>query len=74
VVDRPNHRTDHRQAQAGAVLLIDDEKPLIELFAEALSSHFECVLATSTREAGYILHKKAFKVVVCDHLMPRQTA
>ena len=54
----------------GAVLLIDDEKPLIELFAEALSPHFECVLATSTREAGYILHKKAFKVVVCDHLMP----
>ena len=54
----------------GAVLLIDDEKPLIELFAEALSPHFECVLATTTREAGYILHKKAFKVVVCDHLMP----
>jgi DNA-binding NtrC family response regulator len=54
----------------GAVLLIDDEKPLIELFAEALSPHFECVLATSTREAGYILHKKSFKVVVCDHLMP----
>ena len=40
----------------GAVLLIDDEKTLIELFAEALSPHFECVLATSTREAGYILH------------------
>ena len=54
----------------GAVLLIDDEKPLIELFAEALSPHFECVLATSTREAGYLLHKKRFKVVVCDHLMP----
>lgn len=54
----------------GAVLLIDDEKPLIELFAEALSPHFECAQATSTREAGYILHKKAFKVVVCDHLMP----
>ncbi len=54
----------------GAVLLIDDEKPLIELFAEALSPHFECALATSTREAGYLLHKKPFKVVVCDHLMP----
>jgi two-component system response regulator HupR/HoxA len=54
----------------GAVLLIDDEKPLIELFAEALSPHFDCVLATSTREAGFILHKKPFKVVVCDHLMP----
>ena len=54
----------------GAVLLIDDEKPLIELFAEALSPHFECLVATSTREAGFILHKKPCKVVVCDHLMP----
>jgi DNA-binding NtrC family response regulator len=54
----------------GAVLLIDDEKPLLELFAEALSPLFEVTMATSTREAGYIMHKKSFKVVVCDHLMP----
>ncbi len=54
----------------GAVLLVDDEKPLIELYAEALAPHFETTLATSTREAGFILHKKSFKVVVCDHLMP----
>ena len=54
----------------GAVLLIDDEKPLLSLFAEALSPFFEVAMATSTREAGLIMHKKAFKVVVCDHLMP----
>ena len=54
----------------GAVLLIDDEKPLLELFAEALSPQFEIVTATSTREAGFLMHKKAFKVIVCDHLMP----
>lgn len=54
----------------GAVLLIDDEKPLLSLFAEALSPLFEVVTATSTKEAGYIMHKKTFKVVVCDHLMP----
>ena len=54
----------------GAVLLIDDEKPLLELFAEALAPHFEVTMATSTREAGFLMHKKAFKVVVCDHLMP----
>jgi len=57
-------------APLGAVLLIDDEKPLLSLFAEALSPFFEVVLATSTREAGFLMHKKAFKVVVCDHLMP----
>jgi two-component system response regulator HupR/HoxA len=57
-------------AKLGAVLLIDDEKPLLELFAEALSPQFEVSMATSTREAGFLMHKKAFKVVVCDHLMP----
>lgn len=54
----------------GAVLLVDDEKPLIELYAEALAPYFETTLATNAREAGFILHKKSFKVVVCDHLMP----
>jgi two-component system response regulator HupR/HoxA len=54
----------------GAVLLIDDEKPLLSLFQEALSPHFETVIATSAKEAGYLMHKKEFKVVVCDHLMP----
>jgi len=54
----------------GAVLLVDDEKPLLDLYCEALSPHFEVSLATSSKEAGYILHKKTFKVVVSDHLMP----
>lgn len=54
----------------GAVLLIDDEKPLLALFQEALSPHFEVAIATSAKEAGYLMHKKEFKVVVCDHLMP----
>ena len=54
----------------GAVLLVDDEQPLLNLFAEALSPHFEVTVSTSARDAGFLLHKKAFKVVVCDHLMP----
>ena len=53
-----------------AVLLIDDEKPLLDVFAAALGPYFETTLATSAREAEFILHKKAFKVVIADHLMP----
>jgi two-component system response regulator HupR/HoxA len=53
-----------------AVLLIDDELTLLEVFASALSQHFEIVTATSVREAEFILHKRSFKVVVADHLMP----
>lgn len=54
----------------GAILLVDDEKPLLDLFGEALAPHFEVDKAATAREAGYLLHKKVYKAVVCDHLMP----
>jgi len=54
----------------GAVLLVDDEKPLLDLYAEALSAFFDVTVATSAKEAGALLQKKTFKVVVSDHLMP----
>ena len=66
----PGKEAPPAKPKLGSVLLIDDEKPLLSLFAEALSPLFEVSMATSTREAGYIMHKKPFKVVVCDHLMP----
>ena len=53
-----------------AVLVVDDELPLLQVFAEALGTRFDVTTATSTREAEFILRKKAFKVVVADHLMP----
>ena len=53
-----------------AVLLVDDEQPLLQLFAESLTPYFDITIATSAREAGFLMHKKAFKVLVCDHLMP----
>lgn len=52
------------------MLLVDDEKSLLQLFTDALSPYFDVATATSTKEAGYLLHKRAFKVVVSDHLMP----
>lgn len=54
----------------GSVLLVDDEKALLSLYAEALSPYFDVDTATSSREAGFMLHKKSYKVLVCDHLMP----
>jgi DNA-binding NtrC family response regulator len=53
-----------------AVLLIDDEQPLLDVFSAALRTQFEISTANSVREAEFILHKKEFKVVVADHLMP----
>ncbi len=53
-----------------AVLVVDDEKPLVEAYAAALSPYFDVSSASSAREADFILRKKAFKVLVSDHLMP----
>ncbi|MEO7415110.1 MAG: response regulator [Opitutaceae bacterium] len=53
-----------------AVLLVDDEPPLLDVFAVALAPYFEVVLAHSVREADFALQKGPFKVVVADHLMP----
>jgi len=52
------------------VLLVDDERSLLEVFAQTLSPQFDISTATSAREAEFILRKKSFKAVVADHLMP----
>jgi len=53
-----------------AILLVDDERSLLDVFEAALSPYFEITKAGSVREADFILAKQAFKVVVADHLMP----
>ena len=57
-------------AKKDPILLIDDERALLDVFAAALAPYFDITTATSVREAEFILHKKQFKVVVADHLMP----
>ena len=52
------------------ILVVDDERPLLDVFAEVLATRFNVTTATSAREAEFILRKKEFKVVVADHLMP----
>jgi DNA-binding NtrC family response regulator len=63
-------KKDAGAPQKDAVLLVDDEKPLLDVFASALSPAFEITTASNAREADYILQRKTFKVVVADHLMP----
>jgi len=53
-----------------AILLIDDEASLLDVFKAVLEPHFVVATATSVREAEFLLHKQSFKVVVADHLMP----
>jgi DNA-binding NtrC family response regulator len=57
-------------APRDSVLLVDDERSLLDVFAQTLSPLFDISTATSSREAEFILRKKNFKTVVADHLMP----
>lgn len=57
-------------APLDSVLLVDDERSLLEVYTQALSSFFDVATATSTREAEFLLRKKNFKAVIADHLMP----
>lgn len=66
--------SDHVAAEVpapkDAILLVDDEAPLLEIFEAALSPHFDCTKAQSAREAEFLLRKQSFKVIIADHLMP----
>ncbi|HKB90713.1 MAG TPA: response regulator [Opitutaceae bacterium] len=53
-----------------AVLVVDDETLMIDLYVSVLEPHYEVTTAKSAREAEFALRKKKFKVVVADHLMP----
>jgi DNA-binding NtrC family response regulator len=66
----PKSPTAAGGSEKDAVLLVDDEQALLDVFSLSLSPYFDITTATSTREADFILHKKKFKVVVADHLMP----
>lgn len=57
-------------APRDAVLLVDDEATILEMYTEALSTHFDVSTATSVKQAEALLQKANYKVVVSDHLMP----
>jgi DNA-binding NtrC family response regulator len=61
---------DSNTAAKDSILVVDDEPPILEAFEAALAPYFEVSTATSAREADFKLRKKAFKVVISDHLMP----
>jgi len=57
-------------ATAEPVLIVDDDKPLLEMWQAALQSEFDVTTATSAKDAEFLMRKNSYKVVVSDHLMP----
>ena len=71
MIDTPDNAPGEvGEPEKDAVLLIDDEKPLLAVYTAALTPHYSVVTATSVQEAESVLRKRKFKVVVSDHLMP----
>lgn len=60
----------HLDVTKDAVLVVDDEAPLLEMYVGVLSPYFDVVTASTVKEAEMALRKRAFRVVVADHLMP----
>jgi DNA-binding NtrC family response regulator len=66
----PTAATGSPASAKPSILLVDDEQSLLDVFSTALEPYFDVSTAKSAREADFVLRKKAFKVVVADHLMP----
>lgn len=56
-----------------AVLLVDDEQAMLEVYQAALSPHFDVVTASNALAAEKCLQERAFKVAVMDQFMPGET-
>ena len=52
------------------VLLVDDDKDLLSLFAEALMPQFQSDRAQSAKEAEALMKLRKYKIVISDHNMP----
>jgi DNA-binding NtrC family response regulator len=53
-----------------SILLVDDERPYLEMLRTGLSKEFEVQLAEDTQDAEQRMGLRDYDVIVCDHLMP----
>ena len=62
--------TPLRSTAKPKVLLVDDERALLEVLRLGLEAEYEVEVASTAEEAGLLLSTGKHDVVVCDHLMP----
>lgn len=53
-----------------SVLLVDDERPYLEMLRIGLHKEFEVQLAENAEDAELRLGLRDYDMIVCDHLMP----
>lgn len=58
------------EASRPSVLIVDDERPYLEMLRSGLHKEFEVQLAVDTADAEARMNLRDYDVIVCDHLMP----
>jgi DNA-binding NtrC family response regulator len=53
-----------------AVLLVDDERELLDALGEGLKNEFALETASSAEEASLLMASRSYDVLVCDHMLP----
>jgi DNA-binding NtrC family response regulator len=53
-----------------SVLLVDDERPYLEMLRTGLHREFEVQIALDAEDAEQRMNLRDYDVIVCDHLMP----
>jgi DNA-binding NtrC family response regulator len=53
-----------------SVLLVDDERPYLEMLRKGLQSEYVIEVAEGAEEAELRMSLHHYDVIVCDHLMP----
>ena len=57
-------------SKKGTLLVVEDEKPLLQFLVSLLSKEYHVFAAGNATEAGEIVEKQPIDVVICDHEMP----
>ena len=62
--------TLNENTKKGTLLVVEDEKPLLQFLVSLLSKEYQVFAAGNALEAGAIVDQQPIDVVICDHEMP----
>ena len=62
-----------QESERASLLLIEDEKPVMDLLVRILSNDYEIYTAEDCEQAGKILEDEDIEVIICDHGLPGES-
>jgi len=62
-----------QESEQASLLLIEDEKPVMDLLVRILSNDYEIYTAPDCEAAAEILEEQDIEVIICDHGLPGES-